>query len=106
MTTLSEQLTEAFAALRKDGYYARKNFWCCTTCGCYAMNERMQSHPSKKGYVFYHAQDVVDVKKGSAYLAWDGDATTIINTLKASGIDVTWNGDEHMKIQVQGPPSF
>lgn len=75
-------LSKAFAALRKAGYFARQNFTCCQTCGWAAV-------PEEKGEkaVFYHNQDNQCRLKGeSFYLTWAGDQVEICRILNENGV--------------------
>jgi len=89
-------LTPAFKALRKEGFFARQNFWCCQSCGCAAVPE-----DKSEAYVFYHAQDKQDlVSKGSCYLAWSGDGAKIVEVLTAHGIKTEWDGSANTRIKM------
>lgn len=108
MATIEEKLTAAFKALRKANYIARKNYWCCSTCGCYEISCRMKKSPKPfAGYVFYHQQDAADLsRKSETYLTWGGDGKAIANILKNSGLTVTWDGDISTRIHVKNNPAF
>ena len=91
-----ENLTRAFGALRKKGYFARQNFWCCQSCGWAAI-------PAEKTgkVVFFHNQDNRDKIKGKPFmLAWAGDGQEIVDTLKEFGVETSWDGDSGKRIQV------
>jgi hypothetical protein len=59
-------------------------------------------------YVFYHMQDLEDLKQnGACYLAWGGKVGekfghTICDTIRKAGLEVDWNGSEHTRIKVCG----
>lgn len=92
MNKTSEKLTVAFKALRKLGYFARKNFRCCQTCAWYEIDT---DHPKyEHNAVFYHNQDNADLqgKEQGCYLAWRGDAAQIKKVLEEAGLKV-----EHTK---------
>jgi hypothetical protein len=77
-------LTKAFAALRKAGYFARQNFQCCQGCGWAAV-------PDDKGEkaVFYHRQDNDSrLRGGKFHLAWSGDQHEICRILTENGVTV------------------
>lgn len=89
------KLTRAFKALRKAGYFARQNFWCCSTCGWADVPDGVDK------VVFYHAQDNADRKKGEPfYVAWSGDGHEICRIFQEAGITTTWEGSEHKRIQL------
>jgi hypothetical protein len=71
-----DKVRKAFVALRKRGFFARMNFWCCQTCGWAAVPE------GRDNVVFYHAQDKETMNKhGVLWLAWSGDGAAIVQEL-------------------------
>ena len=93
---MKSNLTKAFAALRKAGYFAKQNFWCCQTCGWAAVPDEQ----AKKA-VFYHNQDNARKKAGKPFmLAWSGDGNQICKILNDNGIKTNWSGDEDNRIEV------
>ena len=90
-------LTKAFKALRKAGYFARQNFLCCQTCGWAAV-------PEGKGdkVVFYHNQDNSRKKEGADFhLAWAGDGNEIVRILNENGVGAEWSGSDTERILVK-----
>lgn len=61
---LKDKLNQAFALLRKQGYIAKQNYKCCSSCAGYAIAcEAEQRHTECKpveGAVYYHRQDAAD----------------------------------------------
>lgn len=93
---MSEKLNNAFRALRKRGYFARQNFWCCQTCGCAAVPEE-----HAESYVFYHQQDAEGLKRdGGTMLAWGGDGYEIVKTFLEAGLTTKWDGSKNTRIWV------
>lgn len=93
---IKKKLTAAFRKLRKAGYFARQNFWCCQS------SSAIPEEYSEK-YVFYHRQDNDILKeKNECYLAWDGDGKEIVRILSEAGLYVDWNGDNNTRILVMG----
>lgn len=93
-----DNLTNAFKALRKAGYFARQNFWCCQSCGWAAV-------PEGKGdkVVFYHNQDNARKVDGESFhLAWSGDGGEIVRILEENGVKVEWDGSPDTRIKVLG----
>lgn len=89
-------INKAFRMLRKLGYFAKQNFWCCSTCGWSAMTEE----ESKKA-VFYHMQDNDNLKEqGACYLSWSGDGQEIVKTLSDSGVKTEWSGKSGERIKI------
>jgi hypothetical protein len=96
---IKNKLTKAFRELRKLGYFARQNFWCCQSCGCNAVPDEY----SEK-YVFYHGQDNDCLnERGECYLAWSGDGAQIVKVLEDTGLKVTWDNNEFTRILVGKP---
>ena len=108
--TDSEKITKAFKALRKKGWFARKNFWCCQTCGCAAV-----PHEYFNKFVFYHNQDAEALKEiwgkkcrgnisdGGLYLTHGegGNGKEICNALVNAGLTVEWDESNDTRILVK-----
>jgi hypothetical protein len=90
-------LTKAFAALRKAGYFARQNFMCCQSCAWAAIPVAKEDKA-----VFYHSQDNQSVIRGQKFhLGWAGDQREICRILEENGVKT--NGapkDSSMRIEV------
>lgn len=88
-------LNKAFSQLRKLGFFARQNFWCCQNCG-------WSDIPSeKRNVVFYHKQDMDCLKEtGICFLSHRGDGTKIVEVLKEHGIGVEWDGSNLTRIKI------
>jgi hypothetical protein len=90
------KINKAFRELRKIGYFARQNFWCCQSCALYAIPE-----DKSEKYVFYHKQNGKDKWYGKPFcLSWAGNATEIINIFKNNGIEVEWNGNSDTRLKI------
>jgi hypothetical protein len=90
-------LTIAFKALRRKGYFAKQNFLCCQSCAWAEIAE--MGYDDKA--VFYHAQDYDNYKDGQDFfLAWDGDGNEIVETLNKYGVQTEWNGNDVKRIKV------
>ena len=97
------RIRRAFIGLRKMGWFARQNFYCCMTCGCAAVPESY-----KNKYVFYHRQDAEHIEKNGnigkygLYLCHGegGNTKEIIKVLRKNGLKVRWNGDMDKRICV------
>ena len=88
-------LRKAFRALRKNGYFARMNFWCCQTCGW----SEVPDEKSDK-VVFFHNQDNDTLKyNGYTYLDWGGDGNELKTILEAHDIGVEWDGSNVTRIK-------
>jgi len=90
------RLNKAFRDLRKQGYFAKQNFWCCNSCGWGAMTQE----ESKKA-VFYHEQEASNKSGDVLYLSWSGDANEIMRAFNLNNIFTSWNGDPNTKIIIK-----
>lgn len=96
VSSTRQAISQAFMALRKQGYFARANFQCCGTCAVAAV-------PEEKGerFAFYHAQDARDLREsGECYIGWAGDGQLIASTLRAAGLKVEWDGNPNARMWV------
>lgn len=92
-----KKLNAAFRALRKVGYTAKQNFWCCQNCAWHALTDEEADKA-----VFYHQQDNDTFKEtGECYLAWSGNGAEIVGILEEAGLTVTWNGSDTQRIMVK-----
>ena len=90
-----KKLNSAFKELRELGFFAKQNFWCCSTCAVNAIPDNTEN------YVFYHQQDTNMLNKtGGVYLGWAGDGNKIIEVMKRNDIKVDWDGDERHRIYI------
>lgn len=100
--SFAPQLKDAFAELRTLGFFAKENHSCCGGCGWSAM-----SADEAKNAVFYHNQDLDDLKEdNTCYLAWSGDAKKIIEVLNKHNIKTDWNGETSSRIHITVPKDF
>jgi hypothetical protein len=94
---MKKKLNTAFRQLRKSGYFAQQNFWCCQTCGWADVPDEYANKA-----VFYHRQDTPNIEKNnSVYLAWAGDGEEICNIFRENGLIVVWDGSSDNRILVQ-----
>lgn len=94
---MSKELNTAFRTLRKNGYFARQNFWCCSSCGCAAVPE---TH--SETFAFYHRQDGQRLAKtGETYLTWAGDPAVIRFACESAGLVVEHDGSDRQRILVK-----
>lgn len=104
MPTVQQKVTNAFADLRKKGYFAKQSHTCCNTCGWYEIPDEFKETGK---VVFYHRQETESFKKsGKCYLNWAGDSKEISDVLTAHGLHVNWNGSPTTKMIVSDKPSF
>ena len=96
--TTKEKVNMAFKLLRKAGYFAKQNFWCCQSCAWSNIPEGIDK------VVFYHNQDNdswenKELKK-DLYLAWSGSGQEIVSILSSVGLNLDWNGSEDKRIRI------
>lgn len=90
----SKKVSQAFRKLRRDGYFARMNFLCCSSCGWNAIPDDKVNQA-----VFYNCQSADSLKEtGEVYLQWSGDGEHIAKRLKETGLQVIWDGNEKSAI--------
>lgn len=98
------RIRNAFKELRRLGWFARMNFWCCQTCGCAAVPDK-----AKNKFVFYHKQDAEAINKNTGNInghgmymthGEGGNGTEIMEVLNKHGLSVTWNGNNDTRILV------
>lgn len=95
-TAMESKITKAFRELRKLGYTAKQNFWCCQTCGWAALTDEQANKA-----VFYHHQDYDVLKKyGYTFLCWSGDGNEIVSILQKHGIKTNWDGSKNKRIGI------
>ena len=89
-------LNKGFKKLRKLGYVAFQDFWCCSSCGWAALSDEQ----AKKA-VFYHHQDKVSMlEKGEVYLSWSGHGNEIVKVFTDLGLEVDWDGSDRKRILI------
>ena len=102
-----------FPTLRKNGFIARMNFSCCSTCASYELTQ-VAKEKKIDSVVFYHQQDEDHFKtNGSVHLRYfsmlDDSlhpeaqrevGQKISEIAKGSGLKVDWNGLSSQCIQV------
>lgn len=90
------RLNQAFKELRKNGYFARQNFLCCSSCGWSAIPEGKDDKA-----VFYHNQESESKKQGNPiYLCWDGNGNEIVQIFHNNGIETEWTGTKETRIVI------
>lgn len=99
MITTKDLVNKAFRLLRKAGYYAKQNYWCCQSCAWSDVPEETEK------VVFYHAQDNDAWNKDKEldyplHLAWSGDGNEIVKIFESVGLNVEWNGKEEQRIAI------
>lgn len=94
-----QKINNAFRELRKNGYFAKQDFWCCQTCAWNAITDEQ----AKKA-VFYHKQDTESFDKSRKELkhplalAWSGDCEEIVKILRKHDLKVFHDGDPEKRI--------
>lgn len=104
-TTDRDRVSAAFKAIRKQGYVARMNFSCCSSCGYYELSQIVKKRGGA-GFVFWSRQveqrawrdgKLVDTLN----LSWAGDASKLVTALREAGLDVEHGGLDDYCINVR-----
>jgi hypothetical protein len=113
-----ECIKNAFVQLRKEGFIARQNFWCCQSCaGCDLANKvRVMNDKTKfKGSVFYTQQDNQRLNETGKVMLAFGDVSVdgvdfgmptqeagqkIASVLQDNKLVVNWNGTAGQRMEV------
>lgn len=95
--TFKQRLNLFFREIRKKGYFAEQNFWCCRTCAWADLDDEQ----SKKA-VFYTEQNTVKEGK-EQYIYWNGKGSIIRQTAEDCGFVVEWDGSENTAILLKNP---
>lgn len=99
---LTTALTSAFRALRKEGYTAKRHFWCCRSCAWAALS----SEEAEKA-VLIHKQSEDNVKEyGETWVQWAGNGGQIVRAFKAAGLTCEWDGTKEHAIKVSVPQTI
>jgi hypothetical protein len=95
-----DRLTAAFRDLDVAGITAREHFACCQSCGV----AEIKAEEVRRGYVFYHFQDVRGAAAGGGvFLSYTPDrqiGAEIATALRAHGLEVDWDRDTGTRIYV------
>jgi hypothetical protein len=105
---MTNQITAAFKTLRKQGYTARQNFSCCSSCAWSELNDQGKDEK----VVFYNRQSGAALRGTGSfrfrrrgpqylYLNWSGDANVICEALEAQGLTVVRPESEVESIAVE-----
>lgn len=98
LSDFKANIARAFAALRREGFIARRNFKDCQACAWAAVTEQ---YGSPDNVVFYTQQDDASMASdGSTFLSWRGNAQKIVEALEAVGLTVKWDRSEDQRILV------
>lgn len=106
-TTLTDKkaFNVVFKELRKEGFVARQNYWCCQSCAWSALDSDYEGLTDDSDIVFYHGQDAEafdgqHLKERGIYLAWSGNGNKIKEVFERHGFKVEWDGGEHTRIRI------
>jgi hypothetical protein len=97
--TTRDKVDEAFELLKKSGYFAEQDYYCCQTCAWSSIPDELCDK-----VVFYHSQDNDawrgDELKDILHLAWNGDSEEIVGILRSVGLSVSHDGEESTRIKI------
>lgn len=95
-----DRLTAAFRDLDVAGITAREHFSCCQSCGVREIGEE----GVRRGYVFYHFQDVRRAAGGGGLcLSYTADrriGEEVVAALRGHGLEAGWDGSTQRRIDV------
>lgn len=116
-------LRAAFAELRKMGWFARMNYWCCSTCANYDAATKLKEKgidEEDMKIVFWHNQDDDAFRVGGRswhnntpktddlgstlhlkFTAGRGTAFEVVGVLVKHGLNAYWSGDTAECIEVR-----
>lgn len=113
---LKRKIAMVFHKLTQEGYIAKMNYACCTTCGFAELTDiaaDLEKNGEKiKGIIFYHGQGEDYLwEDGSVYLKYkaynnDSHAATIkvgeciVNKFREVGVNVEWDGNPNKAIML------
>ena len=87
----------AFKSLEKDGWFAKRNWYCDQSFGWVNVPEGTEN------VIFYHEQDEEGFQiYGTVCLAHSGDSSQILKALNKEKLYISWDGSEHQRIEVVG----
>lgn len=93
------KLSKMFRLLRKQGFIAKRRFWCCQSCAWGALNDE-----EGENVVFMHQQDEQGWReKGVTHLAWSGNGQAIVDAAYTAGLEVEWDGSELTRVKITNP---
>lgn len=96
------RVSAAFRTLRKQGYVAKQNYWCCNGCGTSALAQEYGADCEK--WLFYNKQAGDRLRAGKQFrLTWGGNGWQIAYALREQGLEVDWNGEDSQTIGVSLP---
>lgn len=76
-------VTKSFRELRTNGYFAKQNFWCCSTCAWSQVPEKCEKA------VFYHHQDSESFfESGNLHIRWMGNRKFIEKIFRKNGLRI------------------
>lgn len=98
-----EQLNLAFSQLRKQGYFAKKNYTCCHSCAWSLVRKGISEGNIKDKIAFYTNEDLQDFEEGETLkLNWVGAPYDIMLAFSRFGITTSWDGNRYSRIQIIG----
>ena len=94
---MDRRLAVAFRNLRKAGYLAKRNFWCCGSCGVSAIERNYPKYQNR--YVFASKQSESDLRnRGVLRVDWAGLGVEIVRLIEEAGLVVEWSGNSEQRI--------
>lgn len=98
MTTAQteKKIRAAFTVLRNKGYFAVANLACCHSCAIDLVPDDADK------WAYGTDNDLMNLDDGHSFsIGWGGDASEIVDALKAQGLDASHDGDHEVRIFVK-----
>ena len=97
-----KRITIAFRELRKAGYFCRRSWSCCRSCGITEIPKKNQ-----KKFLFYCSQsnslfDGAYLGSQGLWWTWYGNGHEIARAFEHAGFKVEWDGTEENTIRILG----
>ncbi len=106
LSTDKQLVTEAFKALRQQGYTTRQNFSCCGGCAMSELAAEVEQGKNHDKFVTYNRQngeafnDRGQLMK-SLMITWDGSSAEIVKAFESVGLMVAEHaGDKELCVEV------
>lgn len=94
-----EKVDIVLQKMEDAGYFAKKNRGTSPSCGWSGIPKARKTQT-----IFYCKEAWKNViKKGFLLVCWSGDSDLILNTFKAEGLNVEWDGNPRSNMHVIFP---
>lgn len=96
-------IAKMFRSLRKQGFIAKRHFWCCQSCAWADLAGESDTREAEN-IAFMHQQDEDCWREnGYSYIAWSGNGQAIVDAATESGLKAEWDGTTATRIKITNP---